>query len=236
MSKRKLQNNTLDLVGKRLIKTANRGSNEIEKIISNPQLFSLVRARIAANCRGPVSAMRTKRTILFFARQYSMAIAGAAVVFITIIIGATGILRPEKNDIVSAKVQIPEIGRTNFSLLVPDVARPDPPDKPIVGKLTAGRASDQPAKIEKLVAKSHPNRSGRKTRTPPALETQAVFYPLSAGYDTDESGGRIIRVDIQRSSLFALGVNIPLENGPDAVKADLLIGPDGITRAIRVVQ
>ena len=63
-----------------------------------------------------------------------------------------------------------------------------------------------------------------------------IGHFVSAGYDPDESGGRIIRVDMQRSSLFALGVNVPLENGPDAIKADLLIGPDGMTRAIRVVQ
>ena len=39
-----------------------------------------------------------------------------------------------------------------------------------------------------------------------------------------------------RSALFAMGVNIPLENDAEVVKADLLVGTDGVTRAIRVVE
>jgi hypothetical protein len=43
-------------------------------------------------------------------------------------------------------------------------------------------------------------------------------------------------VDLPRSSLAAMGVVLPVENGPDTVKADLLISSDGVTRGVRFVK
>ena len=62
------------------------------------------------------------------------------------------------------------------------------------------------------------------------------FYPLTFAGDPVEttSGGRVMQVELSRSSLFAMGFNIPIENGAELVKADLLVGPDGVARAIRL--
>ena len=67
---------------------------------------------------------------------------------------------------------------------------------------------------------------------------EGEFYALSFAGDPNEAerGGRIVRVDIPRSTLYAMGVDIPLENEAETVKADLLVGNDGVTRAIRVVK
>jgi hypothetical protein len=46
----------------------------------------------------------------------------------------------------------------------------------------------------------------------------------------------VIRVDVPRSTLFAMGFPVSLENESPTVKADLLIGPDGATRAVRLVE
>jgi hypothetical protein len=70
------------------------------------------------------------------------------------------------------------------------------------------------------------------------IESDGEFYPVAYSGDIDEAaaGGRVIRVDMNRSSLFALGVNLPLENDEETVKADLIVGRDGVTRAIRLVN
>jgi len=67
---------------------------------------------------------------------------------------------------------------------------------------------------------------------------QADFYALSYTGDPAETdaGGRIVRVEMPRSSLFALGINLPLENDDGPIKADLLIGRDGSTKGIRLVR
>lgn len=68
-------------------------------------------------------------------------------------------------------------------------------------------------------------------------EPEREFYPVTYVGDGESTrGGRVVRVDLPRSSLFAMGVNVPLENESPTVKADLLIGPDGVTRAIRFVE
>ena len=46
----------------------------------------------------------------------------------------------------------------------------------------------------------------------------------------------MIRVDVPRSTLFVMGFPVSLENDSPTVKADLLIGPDGATRAVRLVE
>jgi hypothetical protein len=108
----------------------------------------------------------------------------------------------------------------------------------LVSRISTGRASNHENRIENVAARVIVKRPDRKPRTQSEQQSGGDFYYLSTAYDQDEpySGGRVIRVDMPRSSLFALGVNVPLENGPDVVKADLLIGPDGTTRAIRVVN
>ena len=80
-----------------------------------------------------------------------------------------------------------------------------------------------------------------RQRKPVQSETSsatAEFYPLSYAGDPSETarGGRVIRVDMSRSSLFAMGVDLQLENESDSVKADLLVGPDGVARGIRLVK
>ena len=66
-------------------------------------------------------------------------------------------------------------------------------------------------------------------------EPGAEFYPIAGDGDA-VAGGHIVRVEMPRSRLFALGVNVPLENDSETVKADLLVGPDGVTRAIRLLK
>ena len=49
-------------------------------------------------------------------------------------------------------------------------------------------------------------------------------------------GGQIVRTEISRSSLFAMGVDLPLEGANEKIKTDLLVGPDGVVRGVRIVK
>ena len=48
MQNRKLDNQTLDAIGKKLIVSDTRRVTDVDAIVSNPRLFAAVRARIAA--------------------------------------------------------------------------------------------------------------------------------------------------------------------------------------------
>jgi hypothetical protein len=45
-----------------------------------------------------------------------------------------------------------------------------------------------------------------------------------------------VRVEVPRATLLSLGLPLNLERGDSHVKADLLVGDDGMTRAIRLVR
>jgi hypothetical protein len=109
----------------------------------------------------------------------------------------------------------------------------------VVGRnIDQGRAQDRELTYEKAVVKQTSNLDVRRPRKAANIEPDAVFFPISYAGEPEEAsyGGRIIRVDLKRSSLFAMGVNLPLENDDEVVKADLLVGSDGVARAIRVIK
>jgi hypothetical protein len=63
------------------------------------------------------------------------------------------------------------------------------------------------------------------------------FYLLN--YDADQrpmESGELIRVQMPRSALVRFGLPVNVERADVPVKADLLVGEDGLARAIRFVQ
>ncbi|MFN0107976.1 MAG: hypothetical protein ACKVZH_03910 [Blastocatellia bacterium] len=70
-----------------------------------------------------------------------------------------------------------------------------------------------------------------------STELTANFIPLSyaAGSATpDES--LVVRVDVPRTTLIAMGLPLNIERGHEMVKADLRVGIDGVPLAIRLVR
>ena len=78
----------------------------------------------------------------------------------------------------------------------------------------------------------------RRAKRPPAKDAEPVFHPIGFAERAEDAviDGRVVRVEMPRSALFALGIDLPLENGTRSVKADLLVGADGTPRAIRLVE
>ena len=63
------------------------------------------------------------------------------------------------------------------------------------------------------------------------------FFPLSYGGDQKPmESGEVIRVQMPRSALIAFGLPVNVERADVPVKADLLIGEDGLAHAIRFVR
>jgi hypothetical protein len=72
-------------------------------------------------------------------------------------------------------------------------------------------------------------------RTRPA-ETVTDFIPLTAIADaTAMRSGTIVRVEMPRASLIAMGLPLNAERAHETVKADIVVGDDGLARAIRLV-
>ncbi len=64
------------------------------------------------------------------------------------------------------------------------------------------------------------------------------FIPINFAEDLEiaKKDGSIIRVNLSRASLLALGVNLPAEDEKSSIKTEFLISSDGIPKGVRLVK
>ncbi len=227
MKNRSLNKKVLDAIGRRLFKAEPVDSERIDRVISDPQLFTKVLERIAADLsdrKEPVAVASTSRH----------AVAGYIVAAISFfLIGSFAIMYNVKQPETAIKAPV-QVVSSKVPDAAPEVVRPEVPPQPDTGKHSAGRTTKDTFRVERAIL----------TRTEPAnrprrdAEPDTQFIPVSYTGDPEElsGGGQVIRVEMKRSSLFAIGIDVPLENDDTIVKADLLVGRDGVTRAIRMVD
>ncbi len=82
-------------------------------------------------------------------------------------------------------------------------------------------------------------RRAREAQANGAAQTEIVtdFMPLTYGAElSPNEGGQLVRVELPRSALASLGLPMNVEKTDERVKADVLLGHDGLARAIRFVR
>ena len=58
----------------------------------------------------------------------------------------------------------------------------------------------------------------------------------NAGKLADTEDVNLVRVEVPRSAMLALGLEVSAERASELVQADVMIGPDGLARAVRFVD
>jgi hypothetical protein len=135
----------------------------------------------------------------------------------------------------------------------PTVAEtPQPRPAEVIGGPGPSESAPAPKEVDYQAANDTPKRQASKParrntgsrRTPEAQVAHHVqneiatdFVPLG---DMNalmlQDGGQIIRVKLRRSALVKFGIPVNMDRYNENVKADVLIGVDGLARAIRFVQ
>jgi hypothetical protein len=223
--KREVSNNTdLDRMAAAVVRSSVLRTDEIDQIAAGKDLFSAVRKRIAVESVDRPTAETASPRIF---RPRMLAFAGLAAAAVVTVVFAVGVM---VNRSKKAQIGVPP---------VPQQARKEVPEPPKFDP----NGIESPNVAEPVIAKLHKERpvvqriSTRNSQPAQPLEEPAEFYALADMNSMDPvAGGRVIRVDLPRASLVSLGVNVPLGNDEQLVKADLMVGPDGVPRAIRVVQ
>lgn len=225
MNRRKLQPVELDPIGKKLIARDVMSDTEIENIVSSPFLYSTVRNRILADAASTGARFGFARYVVF---------AGSSMVVVFSIFATISYLRVQQQPVATVEPpKVIEIVRSSvpdgYSSTKKEALRIDP----LVDRVNSKRRVSQQAQT--IDDRKPEFRTAKQERAvqQPTLEFQPIAY---TGDPNDVAGGRVVRVELSRQALFAMGVNIPLENGIEGVKADLLIGPDGVTRGIRLAK
>jgi hypothetical protein len=94
-------------------------------------------------------------------------------------------------------------------------------------------ANHEPSRMHK------PRRATSAPREPRYREVELTtdFYPLVAGAGAGPvEGGQIVRVEVPRASLAAMGFEMNPARADESITADVVLAHDGTARAIRLVQ
>jgi hypothetical protein len=263
MSKRNLNNEEIDRIVRELLGSAGQARREeLENIVAAPHLFAAVRAKIAAEKARRERAAKavTSGSLWNFSLSFSLPMAGAAVV-IFLLIGALGAIlsltgqesffeesakrintpAPRANEDSTLNKKSPP-AENNFPPAPPAADAAQAEIKPKTAKsiltTTAKLVSLKTPAIQRRKVSAKRERTERAW---PAVEnkTGGEFYALSRPGGLSETPAedlRVVRAELSRAALFALGVNLPIEDGAAKVKTDLLVGRDGVARAIRLVE
>lgn len=240
MRKHDLQNEQLDRIGRRLLQTAKLNGEEIERIVASPRLFESVKAAIEAEeqLRRKPKRFENWLRVSFSHRQT----AGALTILLVSLTCAAVIIfkRQESSQLVEqpnkAEIerQITRVGKPSELL---EIKRTEI----TAVKNRAAAAAVEPAAFKVKKTKT-PTRATKANTVKPlqksSQQTPEVFYSLAlAGtWEADGEDLRVVRAEISRAELFALGVDLPVENETAKIKTDLLVGADGVARAIRFVE
>jgi hypothetical protein len=126
----------------------------------------------------------------------------------------------------------------------------EPAATPGASKNIASRVTNAPRGGERMMATpvgyssgNSGGRSARATRGPSEAATRneeimTNFIPLlqGGGRLVAGDGGQVVRIELPRSALERFGLPMNVERANERVKADVLLGEDGMARAIRFVR
>lgn len=125
-----------------------------------------------------------------------------------------------------------------------DPSRPAVIDRPALNNIvppsveSAPRENVTPASYKKEpVRKALVHRTAARKTESPVFEAEGDFYPVAGTPGGMPQDGHVVRAEIPRSSLVAMGVvDLPIEGSNEKIKTDLLVGSDGVVRGIRIVK
>ena len=95
-----------------------------------------------------------------------------------------------------------------------------------------------PPELTVATAVAAPPRRPRPTRRPPPpAEIATAFFTLPEARDLPPAeAATVVRVQLPRSTMRLVGLPVNEERADERIRADMVLGQDGIARAIRFVQ
>jgi hypothetical protein len=171
-------------------------------------------------------AFRARKVVVPVWRRsapYWLAAGIAAVLLIAITVIALRSRTETPRQLKAKQTEQPQIKEQPAVVEEPKVDHPQPPQQQVIARKPRRPATRRARNGE---VANHVNR-----------EIATDFMPL--GYlnpATLQDGGRIVRVELPRSTLVNFGLPVNMDRYHEKVKADVLLGVDGLAHAIRFVK
>ncbi len=114
-----------------------------------------------------------------------------------------------------------------------DLARTEPAPMQVRPSQTVRRPERVASQVRRGTRAARPDRAS----APAESRESTGFIPTMIPLETESDYGlQLVRVELPRSTMASFGLRVDRRQLNRPVKADLLIGPDGLTRAIRFLQ
>lgn len=235
---RKLSDEQLDRIAKNLLQNFSPDDEMLDEIADSPKLWW--------NVRNNIEQEKTRRERnWFFGLRWQLAAFGALGIILFAGIGGV-ILNFNANETVA---EVKEIEIQKIEKATPKSVEETKFSETIENKLPLKSVSktEKPKSISKkelpkniIQIKSSAN--GTEIKQPKAeiskdeakTETKTDFIALSYSSATDS--GQIVRVKVPSSMMVSLGVTTESEQQSNLVNAEVVIGDDGMARAIRFIK
>ncbi|MEW6128827.1 MAG: hypothetical protein AB1757_17450 [Acidobacteriota bacterium] len=166
-------------------------------------------------------------------------IAAAAAIVVLLTVGALSLLPLQSNEPkqdARAPVQNPVEQPTKEN--EQKAIAPAPENQPQKQDQIAG-GSNSPQPENKIAPRRDRVVAGttkRSVKAPSSNEVTTDYIPLTYVSDaTAMESGHVVRMMVSRSTLIAMGLPMNVERDREMVKADVVVGDDGLARAIRFV-
>jgi len=218
---------SLDAIGKQLITRGAVKASELDAIVGKDDLFAGVMSRVNQTEHVEIHSFSWRMGAAY--ASVSLAVAVVATVTIFTLMRTAG--APQGPATAAVNVPANQPGTA-----VPQPVRPPQDEPQVINKLTAGGGDQRMIMADSRTYAPASRRPNQRPIRPAASDDDGEFYPVSYAGNDALAGGRIVRVDLPKAQAFAMGIRVPLENDSDTVKADIIIGPDGVPRAVRLVK
>lgn len=214
------QESANDQLCRNIFAAASASQEQMDAAADAPFLYQRIRNEIAQRERAAMVSPVSIRT--FFSSLMDWRWACAAMALLLLSIGLWQ-LSPQRKAIPVARQESASTSASTSPL--PRSEKTDP--LPTVASInpSALRVSHRatPARVRRLAAPRQRQE-----------EVMTEFIPLTYVADSATSGGHLIRVEVTPTMLASLG--FPVKPERQWVKADVVLGDDGLARAIRFVQ
>lgn len=140
--------------------------------------------------------------------------------------------RPNANEVV---VETPKVKEPEFRPAQPESGNAPMPHRRQSMRNVAN--SSQPSREKQIVEDSVTKTVALANSQTDRAEVATEFFPI--GYTTTpnlQEGGQLLRVELPRAAVARFGLPVNMDRAGERVKADVLIGADGLAQAIRFVQ
>lgn len=240
MKQRDLQNEKIERFERELLEAGKVRRADVKKIVAAPQLFQKIQANIEAE-----KSRREFKPKPFFAlpifafwnwRNAGLTFAALAILIFGISAFFVKVSQPESAEKISIEeaqiVSSENPPQTeDFHSPTEEVKKESEIQPRKIGFTTKSKVSNKPLIFAKTMRK-------QKSVSSPQVEIKrdAPFIALTFAGNFGEEERQIVRVEMSREKLLAFGVAVNAENESEKIKADLLIGADGVARAIRLVE